>query len=91
MAGNYDIAWGAIWDSAGRITDAGYEVEMAIPFNQLRFQDADGPQTWGIDGVRSYPRTQRHHIGLFPRLRGANSYLSQEEKMEGQWPIRSAR
>ena len=83
VAGNYDMAWGAIWDSAGRITDAGYEVEMAIPFNQLRFQDADGAQTWGIDGVRSYPRLQRHHIGLFPRLRGANSYLSQEEKIAG--------
>ena len=58
-------------------------MELAIPFNQLRFQDAEGPQTWGIDGVRSYPRTQCHHIGLFPRLRGANSYLSQEEKIEG--------
>ncbi len=43
----------------------------------------DGAQTWGIDGVRSYPRLQRHHIGLYPRLRGANSYLSQEEKIEG--------
>ena len=41
VAGNYDMAWGAIWDSAGRITDAGYEVEMAIPFNQLRFQAQD--------------------------------------------------
>ena len=84
VAGNYDMAWGAIWDSAGRITDAGYEVEMAIPFNQLRFQDAGGAQTWGIDGVRSYPRLQRHHIGLFPRLRGANSYLSQEEKIRSK-------
>ena len=83
MAGNYDMAWNAIWDSAGRITAEGYEVEMAIPFNQLRFQNVDGPQTWGIDGVRSYPRQQRHHIGMFPRPRGANSYLSQEEKIEG--------
>jgi len=63
VAGNYDMAWGAIWDSAGRITDAGYEVEMAIPFNQIRFQDADGAQTWGIDGVRSYPRLQTRPHG----------------------------
>ncbi len=83
MAGSYDQAWDAIWTSAGRVTSEGYEVEMAIPFNQLRFQDADGPQTWGIDGVRSYPRVQRHHIGMFPRSRGENSYLSQEEKIEG--------
>ena len=83
VAGNYDSAWNAIWTSAGRITTEGYEVEMAIPFNQLRFQATDGPQTWGIDGVRSYPRQQRYHIGLFPRARGENSYLSQEEKIEG--------
>lgn len=83
VARSYDMAWNAIWDSAGRITAEGYEVEMAVPFNQLRFQDLDGPQTWGIDGVRSYPRQQRHHIGLFPRVRGNNSYLSQEEKIEG--------
>ena len=83
VAGNYDDAWNAIWTSAGRITAEGYEVEMAIPFNQLRFQSIDGPQTWGIDGVRSYPRQQRYHIGLFPRQRGENSYLSQEAKIEG--------
>ncbi|MDJ0842250.1 MAG: carbohydrate binding family 9 domain-containing protein [Acidobacteriota bacterium] len=80
---NYDTSWNAIWDSAGKITDSGYEVEMRIPFNQLRFQPQQGPQTWGLDGIRSYPRTDKHHIGLFPRERGNNSYLSQEEKMIG--------
>jgi hypothetical protein len=79
----YDIAWDAIWESAGRLTDLGYEVEIAIPFNQLRFQNLDGPQIWGVDAVRSYPRVERHHIGLFPRERGANSYLAQEDKMIG--------
>lgn len=29
---NEDSNWDAIWDSAGRITAQGYEVEMAIPF-----------------------------------------------------------
>ncbi len=79
----FDLSWDAIWESAGRLTDFGYEVELAIPFNQLRFQDIDGPQIWGVDANRSYPRVQRHHIGLFPRERGANSYLAQEDKMIG--------
>ena len=79
----FDLSWDAIWESAGRLTDFGYEVELAIPFNQLRFQDVDGPQIWGVDANRSYPRVQRHHIGLFPRERGANSYLAQEDKMIG--------
>lgn len=83
MAGNYDTSWNAIWSSAGQITERGFQVELMIPFNQLRFQDSDGPQVWGIDGVRSYPRQQRHHIGLFARDRGSNSYLAQEEKLKG--------
>ncbi len=83
LGGNYDTSWNAIWQSAGRITEDGFEVEMAIPFNQLRFQSSDGPQTWGLDAIRSYPRTHRHHIGLFPRSRGQNSYLSQTDKLIG--------
>jgi len=83
VTGKYDVAWDAIWESAGRLTNFGYEVEMAIPFNQLRFQNNDGPQVWGVDAIRSYPRVERHHIGLFPRERGANSYLAQEDKMIG--------
>jgi len=78
-----DVGWDAIWDSAGRITDWGYAVEMAIPFNQLRFQRTDGPQIWSFDGVRSYPRTVRHHIGAFPRDRSNNCYLCQAIKIEG--------
>ena len=80
---NEDAGWDAIWNSAGRITNWGYAVEMAIPFNQLRFQRSDGPQIWGFDGVRNYPRMQRHHIGAFPRDRSNNCYLCQSIKIEG--------
>ena len=83
VGGNYDASWNAIWKSRGRITESGYEVEMAIPFNQIRFQSAGGEQTWGFDAIRSYPRGDRHHIGLFPRDRGNNSYLSQTQKITG--------
>ena len=81
--GNYDDSWNAIWESAGNVTDDGYEVEMAIPFNQIRFQKVDGKQVWGFDAIRSWPRAYRHHIGAFPRERGDNSYLSQAIKIEG--------
>lgn len=88
VSGNEDAAWNAIWDSAGRITETGYEVEFVIPFSQLRFQTTSGPQTWGLDGIRSYPRRDRHHLTLFPRIRGENSYLGQEEKVAGFSGIR---
>jgi hypothetical protein len=75
--------WDAIWDSAGRITDWGWVAELRVPFASLRFQQKEGPQVWGFDAVRSYPRTVRHHIGLFPRDRSNNCYLCQAVKIEG--------
>lgn len=77
------ILWDAIWDSAGRITPDGYVVEMAIPFNSLRFQGKKGDQVWGIDLVRSYPRSISHMIGLFPRDRNNNCYMCQAVRVEG--------
>jgi len=76
-------SWDAIWDSAGRVTDWGYAVELSVPFKQLRFQRSDGPQIWSFDAVRSYPREHRHHIGAFPRDRGSNCYLCQAVKISG--------
>ncbi|MFC1540830.1 DUF5916 domain-containing protein [Candidatus Latescibacterota bacterium] len=77
--GEYD----AIWDSAGRITDKGYIVEMTIPFSSIQFQNTDGDQIWSFDIVRSYPRTVRHHIGAFPRDRNNNCYLCQAPRLIG--------
>ena len=57
-----DAAWDAIWSSAGKINERGYAVEIAIPFSSLRFQRAEGEQTWGLTPFRSYPRSRRHQI-----------------------------
>lgn len=56
MGDNTDDSWDAIWDSAGRITATGYEVELAIPFSSLRFPETAGPQQWGVGLRRFYPR-----------------------------------
>jgi hypothetical protein len=76
-------SWDAIWESDGRITEEGYIVEMAIPFNSLKFPSSEEEQTWGFDAVRSYPRNVRHHIGSFPRNRNNNCYFCQLEKLSG--------
>jgi hypothetical protein len=83
VTGGGGTEWDPIWDSAGRITGEGYAVEMAIPFSSMRFQRTEEDQVWGIDAIRSYPRTVRHHIGLFPRDRNNNCYLCQAEKIIG--------
>ncbi|MFH1865868.1 MAG: carbohydrate binding family 9 domain-containing protein [Candidatus Eisenbacteria bacterium] len=76
-------SWDGIWDSAGKIFDWGYSVEMAIPFSSLRFQRVDGDQIWGVDAVRSYPREVRRHISLYPRDRDDNCYRCQMDKLVG--------
>ena len=76
-------SWDAIWDSAGRITEFGYEVEMAIPFHQLRFPAGRGDQVWGVDAVRFYPRGDRHRLASQPMDRNVSCYLCQISKMQG--------
>lgn len=80
---NEDSAWDAIWSSAARVTEEGYDVEMAIPFYSLRFPAGGAPQTWGVDLLRNYPRSDRVRIRSQPQDRDRNCYLCQISKMRG--------
>lgn len=51
-----DDAWDAIWESAGKVANDGYVVEMSIPFRALRFPTGGGELTWNIAVQRKYPR-----------------------------------
>ncbi|MDX1502478.1 MAG: DUF5916 domain-containing protein [Thermoanaerobaculia bacterium] len=83
VAGRETSSWDAIWASAGQIGETGYVVEMAIPFNQLRFPSTLTGQVWGVDALRFYPRDQRHRIATQPMDRNRDCYLCQVSKMEG--------
>ena len=83
-----DLSWDAIWDSAGRIHAQGYTIEVAIPFSSLQFQRTIGPQVWGLDISRWYPRSQRHRLGLVKMDRNNNSYQNQFMKIRGFAGIR---
>jgi hypothetical protein len=52
---NFDMSFDTVWNSAGRVTDRGYVIWMAIPFRSLRFASSD-PQTWGLLLAREIPR-----------------------------------
>ncbi|MGD8895925.1 MAG: DUF5916 domain-containing protein [Acidobacteriota bacterium] len=82
LDGIEDFSWDAIWESAGRITDDGYVVEVAIPFHQLRFPRTS-PQTWGLDAFRSYPRSQRHRMANYFRDPNRSCLLCQVDKLSG--------
>jgi hypothetical protein len=75
--------WDAIWESAARITDWGWAAELRIPFSSLRFQRSDGPQVWGFDAIRGYPRDRFRQMGAFARDRNNDCYLCQAIKIEG--------
>jgi hypothetical protein len=91
VGGDEDDSWDAIWDSAGRIHADRWEVELAIPFSALRFRASEGDQTWGLDLVRIYPRSQRHRIGLNPLSKNRNCYICQFAKLTGFRGIRPGR
>lgn len=57
-----DSSWDGLWQSAGRITAEGYDVEMRIPFSTLRFPGGGGDQHWGISLFRNWPRDKRHQL-----------------------------
>ena len=81
--GYEDFSWDAIWDAAGKITDWGYAIEIAIPFNQLRFKKTDGPQTWGFSAERAWPRDARHRITSCVRSRNVACVICQFNKLTG--------
>jgi hypothetical protein len=62
VEGTEDFSWDAIWDSAGRLTEDGYVVEIAVPLQQLRIPSTRGPQTWGFLAVREWPRDVQHRL-----------------------------
>jgi len=91
LEGIEDFSWDAIWESAGRITDEGYEVEIAIPFNQLRFPRTPAAQTWGFDAFRSWPRSVRHRIAAKYTDRDRACILCQADKLTGLAGLRPGR
>lgn len=69
------------WDSAGRITERGWQVEMRIPFASLRYSGS-APR-WRLLVYRNRPREYRYQIFSRPLPRDSNSLLAQAAVVEG--------
>ena len=78
-----DFSWDGIWASQATITGTGYVVEIAVPFRQIRFSRTTGPQTWGFEAFRNYPRNVRHRISSKHTDRAKDCTLCQENKLTG--------
>jgi hypothetical protein len=85
-----DNNWDAVWSSAVNIDGQGWTAEIRIPLSQIRYEAADGPQTWGIAFYRTRTSTnERSSLPLVSRLRRGN--VSQMGTLENVRVTESAR
>jgi hypothetical protein len=81
-----DLSADFVFESKGRVTDAGYDVEIRIPFKSLRYQPGQ-VQRWGINVVRRVQRTGVEDSWA-PARRGAASFLGQSGHLTGLTDLR---
>jgi hypothetical protein len=81
-ASNEDASPDFFWESATRITERGWTLEMRIPFSSLRYKNVD-PQVWSILLYRNYPRD--HHYQFFSAQlpRGGNCFICRSNPLLG--------
>ena len=77
-----DPSFDVIYSSAGRVTEDGYRVEIAIPFASLRFPDA-ARHEWRIQFVRSHPRASRYQYSWAALSQNNNCILCQSGLLLG--------
>ena len=83
MTGDDTSLWDAIWSANGKITDKGYQVEFAIPYSELNFEEGTDIKTWGIELVRIYPRDNILRISNIPLDRDNICWVCQMAEIEG--------
>jgi len=76
-------AWDGIWQSAGKITATGYQIEVAIPLRLLNFNDRLDMQRWKLELLRFYPRDVRHRLSTNKIEREDPCWICQMQTIEG--------
>jgi uncharacterized protein DUF5916 len=70
------------WDSAGRITESGWTLEMRIPFSSLRYEQSD-PTQWRIMLYRNMPREFRYQMFTSRLPRDSNCFICNTRPLVG--------
>ena len=81
-----DLSPDYTFDSRGRATETGYEVEVRIPFRTLRYQSAE-TQDWTFQIIRKSAQSGREDTWA-PARRDAASFLAQHGKLVGLTGLR---
>ncbi|MBX7187889.1 MAG: carbohydrate binding family 9 domain-containing protein [Vicinamibacteria bacterium] len=81
-----DLAPDFVFQSKGRLTEAGYEIELRLPFKSLRYQKAE-IQSWGLHVLRK-SQSSGYEDSWAPARRDATSFLAQGGVIEGMRELR---
>ena len=82
--------WDAVWDVKTKITESGWQIEMAIPFTTFRFREGEH-QVWGVNFSRRIRR--KNEFALWTDVPRPNvlSSVSFAGTLEGFEQIRQGR
>jgi hypothetical protein len=70
------------WESATRINEHGWTLEMRIPLSSLRYRKMD-PQEWGVILWRNYARDFRYQFVSVKQPRGSQCFVCLENSIQG--------
>lgn len=76
-----DLSQDYVFQSKGRLTEYGYELEVRIPFKSLRYQSLP-VQSWGINVVRRVQHSNYEDTWA-PTQRAGASFLAQSGTLDG--------
>lgn len=77
-----DVGFDVVFESRGRITEHGYQVEMAVPFKSLRFPNRE-KQSWRATFRRIHPRDSRSQYSWATVNRDDPCFPCQFGRLEG--------
>ncbi|WDD97310.1 carbohydrate binding family 9 domain-containing protein [Thalassomonas actiniarum] len=83
LTGQSNNLWDGFWQSYGKKTADGFQVEMAIPYSTLNFKPGTDIKTWAIELVRLYPRDERLRISHIPLDRDNACWICQMPEITG--------
>jgi hypothetical protein len=84
-----DLSPDFVFESKGRLTDYGYEVEVRVPFKSLRFQPSK-EQRWGINVTRKVQHSGQEDSWVPAKLASA-SFLAQSGHLVGLTDLQRGR
>jgi hypothetical protein len=79
---NEDASPDFFWESATKITEHGWTLEMRIPFSSLRYKNID-PQVWTILLYRNFPREYHYQFFSAKLPRGGNCFVCRSNTLIG--------